>query len=335
MSRLTTATLEGYLRERGVVSDPAACSASELTGGVSNDVFAVSQPAGATTGLTLDLVVKQSLPELRVAQTWAAPVERILAEATALRTVRGITPDSVPHLVDVDDVAMTVTMTRAPRALGNLKEALMAGTVELGSARSLGGRLGRWHRRTAGDVETREAFPDTFFDALRVEPYYRHTARVHPGLADVIASYADELVNHRSCLVHGDFTPKNVLAEGDVVCVLDWEVAHFGNPVFDLASMPTHLILKAVHRPDHLVEYRQFAETFLAAYDLEHGPLDEASRRSLTGHIGCLLLARVDGKSPADYLTEPQRHTVRALARRVLIESPASPQAIWEVLREH
>jgi 5-methylthioribose kinase len=333
MNRLTAATLEAYLRGRGVVRDPAPCAVLELTGGVSNDVFGVVQPAGVTSNPVLDVVVKQSLPELKVAQTWIAPVERILTEGKALRAIRSITPEHVPEVLDVDGSAMTVTMARAPSALHNLRDQLISGTVEPETASTLGSCLGQWHGRTADDAKVRESFPDTYVESLRIEPYYRRTADVHEDLADVILAYARQLTTDRHCLVHGDFTPKNVLSRGSAAWVLDWEVSHFGNPVFDLASLPAHLLLKAVHRPRRERQYHEFVDTFLEAYERERGRLDEAARRSLTGHIGCLLLARVDGKSPADYLTAPERERVRALGRHVLTEQVPHPQMIWEALR--
>jgi 5-methylthioribose kinase len=119
---------------------------------------------------------------------------------------------------------------------------------------------------------------------------------------------AEDLLTDRRCLVHGDFSPKNVLVGGRRLWVLDWEVAHVGNPVFDLAYLLCHLILKIVHRPGHAHSYRETARRFLAAYG--------RTPDGIVGqNVGCLLLARVDGKSPADYLTEADRGQVRALGR--------------------
>jgi 5-methylthioribose kinase len=70
--------------------------------------------------------------------------------------------------------------------------------------------------------------------------------------------------------------------------------------------------MKSVHLPEHAADLRSAADAFLAGYGAS---LPEAH---LVAELGCLLLARVDGKSPAEYLTEPEREAVRAIAKEVL-----------------
>jgi 5-methylthioribose kinase len=139
------------------------------------------------------------------------------------------------------------------------------------------------------------------------------------------------LLEHRLCLVHGDFSPKNVLADGARVSVLDWEVAHYGDPVFDVAFLQAHLLLKAVHRPESSRAYRELADTFLRRYD---AAVPDPLRRPddyLAGQVGCLLLARVDGKSPAEYLTGVEALRVRGIALDTLCGS-GDVAAIWQAV---
>jgi hypothetical protein len=51
--------------------------------------------------------------------------------------------------------------------------------------------------------------------------------------------------------------------------------------------------------------------------------LSSIEQRMLLNMAGCLL-ARVDGKSPVEYLKEPQRQHVRELARKWILDPPRS-----------
>jgi Ser/Thr protein kinase RdoA (MazF antagonist) len=64
---------------------------------------------------------------------------------------------------------------------------------------------------------------------------------VYDGLV-AVARHADELLDRvtRTCLVHGDLNPKNLLVDPaslEVTGVLDWEFAHAGVPGTDLGNL--------------------------------------------------------------------------------------------------
>jgi hypothetical protein len=109
--------------------------------------------------------------------------------------------------------------------------------------------------------------------------------------------------------------------------VIDWEVVHRGDPAFDVAFLVNHLLLKTVHRPDAREGYEACGHAFLESY----GPVSEMEY--VLGLVGCLMLARVDGKSPAEYLTEPQREIARAAGIALLTEPPSSLREAWAGLR--
>jgi Ser/Thr protein kinase RdoA (MazF antagonist) len=146
-----------------------------------------------------------------------------------------------------------------------------------------------------------------------------------PELAGLVAPYAERLLSDRWCLVHGDFSPKNVLVGDGRLWVIDLEVAHFGNGVFDVAFMLNHLLLKAIRSPADAGALRDCGVAFRNAV----APRDE---RDLLGHVGCLMLARVHGKSPAEYLDEEGRAAAGALGESLLREPPPSVEAAWERL---
>ncbi len=312
--------LADYLAARDL-ADAAKAEPRVLAGGVSCDVYAFTAFEGP-------LVVKLSRAMLRVPDEWPAKRERVLTEAAAIRLLGSITPKVVPRVVDVDDEHLAFVMEQAPRSWVTWKQQLLAGTVDAQIAASLGETLGVWHAWTAGRDDVAAEFGDyEAFDQLRVDPYYRTTAERVPAVAGTVLELADAMAGHHECLVHGDYSPKNVLV-GDGFWVLDFEVAHYGDPVFDLGFMLNHLFLKAAHRPSAFNDYRRAANAFLAGYEATSSPsLDDAY---LAGHVAALMLARVVGKSPAEYLTGGEGARVAEFAQGLLLDRAQSINEVWD-----
>ena len=304
-----------HLVARGLVGEGTPLTMTVLSGGVSGDVVAVSGPG-------IELVVKRPLPRLRVEQEWLADSARVVTEARALEAAAALTPGAVPAVVDLDAESHILTLMRAPSAWRNWRDELLAGRVDEEVARQLGRLLGRWHRAEApAGFESLLAFTQ-----LRIDPFFRTIAERHRRLAPTIDAVAERLLTTRSSLVHGDFSPKNVLVGDDRMWVLDWEVAHLGDPSFDLAFMLTHLLLKSVHRPAAAPRYGRAAAAFIDGYG-------QTSADRVVSTLGCLILARVDGKSPAGYLTAPEQDTVRALGVGILSDPPPGPLEVWPRLQ--
>lgn len=317
---LSATTVAGYLAGRGLVHDGEDVDVEELGGGVSNVVLAVHARSG-------DMVVKQARPRLRVPEEWLAKQERAVTEAGALRLVADETPGAVPDVLDVDPGAFVVTVRRAPATWGDWKQQLLAGVVDPAVAVELGRLLARWHQL---DVSAAPWLDDAeAFDQLRVDPYLRTIARRHPDLAPMVDPLVARLARTRRCLVHGDFSPKNVLVGREGLWVIDFEVAHLGDPVFDVAFLTNHLVLKAIHRPDDLRALAQCAERFWETYlaGVPDGWFGEASY--VLSHLGALLVARVDGKSPAEYLGAAGQRAARELGRSLLSDPPSHLDDVW------
>ena len=241
---LNAANAAEYLVSQGLV-DPGSVGAVELLGwGVSNTVVKV-----ATTGEPL--VIKQSLPQLRVAQEWFADRERVFLECACIRTLsRFLPPGTIPRLLHEDRDNYLFVMSCAPENSSNWKEQLLQGEADPQIARQVGELLGTVHRSTNGVESIANEFADQApFVQLRIDPYHRSTAKVHHGLAETINREARRMLDVKTVLVHGDYSPKNVMVAGGRPFLLDFEVAHYGNPVFDLAFMLNHLLLKAFTTP--------------------------------------------------------------------------------------
>ena len=303
------------LASRGLVSRSAR--ARVLGGGVSNIVVLVEDGGSR-------VVVKQSLPRLRVRDKWLADRGRILREWRALAELGLILPAGrVPALLFLDADNFLYAMRAAAPSGTDWKQRLLAGECDPAIARRVGATLGLIVRGTWGVRRFRELFGDQrAFRQLRTDPYYRTIARRHPSIAGVVEDLVEESAKRRVAMVHGDWSPKNLLVENGSVTCIDFECAHFGDPSYDAGFLLNHLILKCFHRPQAADGYLALAQSALC-WTL--GMLPPAAlpwfERSAMRHLPLLLLARVDGKSPVEYLrTSQTRATVRRLALTLIGE---------------
>ena len=308
-----------YLSSRGLAL-AAGSDVRPLGGGVSNVVLAIGEGPGA-------IVVKQALPRLRGADEWWAPRERALAEADALDLVNRITPGKVPQVLGRDPDRCALVIERAPSEWGDWKSLLLAGTIDPNVGARLGSILSSWHNATVQVSSLSPRFSDREpFEALRIDPYYRTVAQRLPQTSKWVLHYVDEMRARRLCIVHGDFSPKNVLVGPELqLWVIDFEVAHLGDPAFAVAFLLSHLMLKSLHRPELAAEYDrcalEFASTYQAGACAEVAP----SWEYVLGHVGCLLLARVEGKSPAEYLTAEERSRAQRFGEILVSGPPGTP----------
>jgi len=328
---LTPSNASGYLVARGVARPR---DVRELGGGVSNTVLLVDLGG-------LRLVLKQSLHKLRVEQDWFADPDRIFRESAALMALAPhLPPGSLPEVFFEDRVNRVIAMTAAPPEAETWKSLLLRGEVSPKIAATIGRMLAAiwrasWHAGS-GNADWEDEFGDqTVFRELRLDPYYRSTAMRHPDLAGHIESLMHESAARRLALVHGDWSPKNFLIAGSSVTAIDFEVIHFGDPSFDTAFLVNHLALKSFLQPGRRAAYQAAAVCF---FDAARQGLPEDGRRhaaawlepATLAHLGALMLARVDGKSPAEYLDSALQGRVRSVARDLILHPPAT---IGEVFR--
>lgn len=290
-----------------------------LTGGVSSDIRIVHTLDGS-------FVVKQALEKLKVKADWRADPARSSVEVRALRTIaRLLGPAHAPRVLWVNAANHRFAMELIAPRFGNWKHQLLSGDVNLSTARSAGDLLGLLHTRSSTSATIARLFSNIeLFTALRIRPYFERVAQGNPALAAAIANTVDGMLRSRTALVHGDYSPKNLLADGADVVILDCEVAHWGDPRFDIAFCITHLLLKSFRRGAQAMALCDAAMAFLSAYRKVGLPVLD---RHLARQTGCLLLARLEGDSPADYLADLDAQSVKRLASDLLLHPPRDIEA--------
>jgi hypothetical protein len=304
-----------------------ATGGERLTGGVSSDIWRIDLPSGP-------ICVKRALEKLRVAADWHAPVERNVFEARWMQHAAGF----APRLLGQDAASGTLAMAfLSPEDHPLWKNQLRDGIADAGFAARVAQALVTIHARTAADVTVAAEFPtDAIFYDIRLEPYLVATAAVHPDLSGRLLALVAATQANKRALVHGDVSPKNILCGPSGPVFLDAECAWWGDPAFDLAFCLNHLLLKCLWTPRAADGFLRCFDALATAYlrGVSWEPPDALQQRAAALLPG-LLLARVDGKSPVEYVTsESQKDQVRRVARALLADPPVRLAAIRNAWRK-
>ncbi len=317
------ADLLAALRRMRLLAPDATAPGERLTGGVSSDIWRIDLPTGP-------ICVKRALARLRVAAEWRAPVERNRYEARWMARAAAAVPGAAPRLLGQDEASGALAMAYlAPDTHPLWKGELHAGRANPRFAAAVGASIAAIHAATAADPTTAADFPaDAIFYDIRLEPYLVAAGRAHPDRAEALAAVLAATQANKRALVHGDVSPKNILVGPAGPVFLDAECAWWGDPAFDLAFCLNHLLLKCLWTPaarrGFLACFTALADAYRAGVTWEdQAALEARAARLLPG----LLLARVDGKSPVEYLTEPADKDHVRRASRALLAAPVTTLA--------
>jgi 5-methylthioribose kinase len=312
MFTLTAENAAEYAAGRGLVREARRVRVEELPGGVSCTTLRL-HPQGADP-----VVIKQALAKLRVAADWRSDPARSRHEVLAIRFASHVLgPENVPHILDEDEPNHIFAMPSAALDAENWKQQMLAGHVSDDLARECADILGTV-QGVAADAEIlpQELRDKTFFRQLRLEAYFEASARAEPDVAAELHELVETMENAAFCFTHADYTPKNFLVSDGHLFLLDYEVAHIGHFAFDPASILNHLYLKSRKLPDLAPEFQRASQVFLGRYcELRHLPENEPI---LWRTLGALMLARVRGKSPVEYLAPPADVEIVETAKALL-----------------
>ena len=310
---LNPSTVVEYLTSKNVIQKNDNPQVEVLTGGVSNVVIAI-------TTADQKLVLKQALAELAVSEKWEADQRRAIVEANAIELFNKLTPNQVPKLIFLDPDRFILVLERVPVGSTVWKSDLLAGVINPDIGLKLGATLASWHNYGEKSAEAKIKFmEDSLFEQLRIDPFYRFVATKNPQIEVPIRKLINELEGDKTTVVHGDFSPKNIMvATNDDIYILDFEVTHVGNPVFDLAFLTAHLLCK-FFRTDDRLHAKLLANTAIS-FMKEYQTLRRISP-SVTRHAALIALARVEGKSPVNYLSTDAQQKLQVFTKDVLASS--------------
>lgn len=324
----TPATLRAYLETRGLVERGEPLEVHALGGGVSNSIVRVAIGERC-------MVLKQAQPKLRVEADWFAPVDRVLIEADCMQVLADLLPaGTVPRVLFVDPNQYLYGMECLPAGSVLWKTELLAGSVDLDVATRVGLILARMHQGTAEQPTLAARFEDLrILQALRLDPCFAYLVQRHPDCQSEIAAAIVRLQTARRCLVHGDYTPKNMLLHDDRLALLDYEIAHWGDPALDSGFLIAHLLLKAVRAPHWAARYVAAARAFWLSYASACAVVESGELERATAYlVPFLVLARLDSKSPVEYLaTAEMRSTARTIARQGIQRPTARLDDLYEL----
>ena len=319
--------LMGYLRSRGILDVGEQPAIRNLEGGVSNRVVLVRPQSSPP------FVLKQALEKLRVQVDWFCTPTRIEREALALRYFSELAPPgAIPALIFQDSGNHLLAMAEVPEPHENWKRMLLEGRLTADHVEQFGVLLGSIHRRSSErKQELAELFGDrAVFEALRLEPYYGYTASQVPEAAGFLHQLIADTLACRMSVVHGDYSPKNILVHHGKLVLLDYEVAHFGDPAFDIGFSMAHFFGKANHLRSQRAEFAQAAVRYWQSYlpcVSEQPWAADLEPRAVRHTLGCCL-ARVAGRSPLEYLTPGERSVQRTAILAMFRQPPPSIEAL-------
>lgn len=309
------ALIDSLHASRAVSSDDVRIT--PLSGGVSSDIFLVEDGPRR-------FAVKRALPQLKVKDAWFADTSRNRVEQAYLEYASRILPGSAPRILQSNPEAGWFAMEYLGDDFHTWKSLLMSGNADPRHAVRVGETLGRLHAASWGDPEMASRFATLpNFHALRIEPYLLTTAARVPAARAFLESESQRLGESRLALVHGDYSPKNLLVSPERLVVIDAECAWFGDPAFDTAFLLNHLHLKTLVHRAHPAPLLALVPAFWRSYVTALGrhatpDLEVRTLRLLLG----LMLARVHGKSPAEYLESEDKERITRFVLRHLPDPP-------------
>ncbi len=314
--------LAHYLILHGHLAPDERCRFTTLTGGVSNRCVLVERAPGSGHP---SIVIKQALSKLRVDADWRADPARIHREAEGIRALTELLDSGqVPTLCLEDKAEYLLGMTAVPQPHQNWKTMLLDNEVHTAHLQQFANMLARIHG--AGPDITSRFSDRSYFESLRLQPYYAHTARQLPAAASFLETLIADTRARTTTLVHGDYSPKNVLVRQGHLVLLDHEVIHRGDPAFDTGFALSHLLAKANHVCR--TTFKNAAEVFWRTYVQNGGP---ASGSDTARHATACLLARVDGKSPLEYLTPREQARQRETALGLVGQTPGTVDELIQI----
>lgn len=294
-----------------------------LSGGNLNVVWRVP-------GADSSLIVKYAPPYIAADPDTPLDPSRLVIEARCLDALASggrlasVSRPTVraPRLVDLNEdipVLLMEDVGDVP-SLGDWLRTHPPGSVQEAApalGRRLGAFIGRLHATTYGDEASAEDFDNRPMQETRLAVQYRGVADMlrAAGVDDTEAlerraeSLGKDLLGTGRCLTMGDLWPPSVLVVGDRLRLIDWELAHYGRPLQDVAHWCAHLWMQEHRAPSAVVaeSIEDLRSSFIEAYCEALGEAKEIlwtdrETRDAAVHFGAEILVRAGGPFQEGYL---------------------------------
>ena len=270
----------------------------KLTGGVSSEVYHVRTNKN-------NYCIKRSLKRLLVKKKWIANTNRIKFEYLWLKHCQNILKRNIPNTYEFNDKKKYIVMEYLKTSqYKTLKQLYFKRIININTIKLISKHLYKIHSNSS-NYKTKKTFEGNYknFYDLRLDPYFNEVGRVYPKYKEYIKKINENYIKNSSTLVHGDFSPKNILVDKNKIIYLDAECCNFGDPVFDLVFFTNHLLIKSIFLRDKSQEFIKLYLSFYKEY------LSNLSTKNFNSYIDriikmtpIMLLSRIDGKSPVEYI---------------------------------
>jgi 5-methylthioribose kinase len=302
--RLTDANLPDYLKNAGVIPRGEAPEVEPVGDGNINWVRRVRGPSGSR-------IVKQARPALERFPEYRVSTERIVFEARFYETVVAFDAGRICPEVFFFDPEQRVLVLEDLGTAERLDAALSARADTDAAAAALANFLGTLHRRTQG-ASLAERFANHEMQRLHGDhifhlPYRPNDFPLSPAVAEraarlradrdlvtTIDAVYERYLTRQAALVHGDVQPANVLLAPGGPKLLDAEIAHVGDPAFDVGQLLGHLLLPAAARGEPAAVAPALRKTW-ASYREASGPECAVRSEDVARYAGIELLRRTLG----------------------------------------
>lgn len=336
---LTDLELPAYLQSIGILPAGESVGVEPAGDGNINWVRRARSAGGRSW------IVKQARPSLERFPQYQASTERIVFEARYFETVRALDREEVcPKVLHFDEPARVLVLEdlgdaeRLDRALArgaDVHDAIAQVAAFLGAVHAAT-RSAELSARFAND-DMRRLHGDHIFalpfqanDFPLAAPVRRRAEQIQREgrLGRIAAAAYDRYRESRRCLVHADVQAGNILLTAAGPKLLDAEIAHVGDPAFDVGTLVAHVLLPAT-AGGNLHRVQATLGGLWSAYENAHGPQDCPRFAEAALYAGVEMMRRTIGAARVAVVeTSEAALAVIDVAGRLMTEPPAAPDGI-------
>ena len=330
-----------YLRRQGHISAHASFRIVPLSGGNLNQIYLFQNNSKKNSqNSSASFVLKQGLTKAKIKIPFTLPPERVLMEKKALELIRKRThSQSIPKIIFFDENKSLLAMEAVAPSFRLLTYELLQGKVNYGLVKNLANFYASLHNATYAHISLKtEFYSKELFKKSKIGCYHEELYR---SLADkniqrqiketITKSYRNEIA-----LIHGDAQPKNILVKGDKFYILDWEVAHYGDPAYDLGCLMAHYLLSGIINFPLRSHYYTAIELFFREYERKCNFKKIFPKVLLNAfqHFAPILFGRVVGTYKILFINKKTRLCTLKIVGRLLRESPLTLSAFFKIVEE-